>query len=59
MKTRHGKASPVGTIAALGLVLIAAATFHSLSIRDGHNWNGDFSLYVAHAKNIAESLETE
>ncbi len=24
------------------------------TIKDGHNWGGDFSQYITHAKNIAE-----
>jgi len=24
------------------------------TIREGHNWGGDFSMYIHHAKNIAE-----
>jgi len=26
------------------------------TIRDGHDWGGDFSMYIHHAKNIAEGL---
>jgi hypothetical protein len=28
--------------------------FYLLTIRDGHNWGGDFSMYIQHAKNISE-----
>jgi 4-amino-4-deoxy-L-arabinose transferase-like glycosyltransferase len=28
--------------------------FHLLTLRAGHEWGDDFSLYVAHAKNLAE-----
>jgi len=35
-------------------ILIAVAiVFHVLTIRAGHQWEGDFALYVAHARNIA------
>jgi len=27
--------------------------FYITTIRDGHNWGGDFALYISHAKNIA------
>ena len=38
------------------LVIVIAIAFNVLTIRGGHQWNGDFALYVAHAKNIAMGL---
>jgi 4-amino-4-deoxy-L-arabinose transferase-like glycosyltransferase len=37
----------VGSILLLGL-------FHLATLRPGHDWGDDFSLYVAHARNLAE-----
>jgi len=31
-------------------------TFFSLTFRQGHNWGGDFSLYVMHAINLHDGL---
>jgi len=36
------------------LIILAAIIFHALTIRQGHSWGGDFSLYIAHAKNIIQ-----
>lgn len=38
------------------LVMVVAVAFNVLTIRAGHHWNGDFGLYVTHAKNIAMGL---
>jgi hypothetical protein len=38
----------------LALTLTAVAAWHLLTIRPGHDWGDDFSLYVRHAKNLAE-----
>src|SRR5262249_44193517 len=38
----------------LALTLAAVAAWHLLTIRPGHDWGDDFSLYVRHAKNLAE-----
>jgi len=35
------------------LIIIATVGFHFATIRTGHRWEGDFALYTAHAKNIA------
>jgi hypothetical protein len=37
----------VGTVLLLGL-------FHLATLRAGHDWGDDFSLYIAHARNLAE-----
>ena len=36
------------------LTIILIGIFHILTIRDGHRWAGDFSMYIHHAKNIVE-----
>ena len=42
------------------IILISAiGVFYFLTIREGHAWGGDFSLYIHHAKNIAEGLDYE
>ena len=35
-------------------ILATVAAIHLLTLRPGHNWGGDFSMYVHHAKNLAE-----
>jgi len=35
-------------------VIAAMVIFYSVTIREGHNWNGDFAQFVHHAKNISE-----
>ena len=35
-------------------VIVAMVIFYSVTIREGHNWNGDFAQFVHHAKNISE-----
>jgi hypothetical protein len=37
----------------VGLIGMVGA-LHLATLRDGHEWGDDFSLYVAHARNIAE-----
>ena len=36
------------------LLVTAIALFYGLTLREGHNWGGDFSQYIHHARNIAE-----
>ena len=36
------------------LVIILIGVFHIATVRDGHRWAGDFSMYIHHAKNIVE-----
>lgn len=40
-------------------VIVTVGGFYFATIREGHNWGGDFSLYIHHAKNIAERIEYE
>ena len=35
-------------------VIVAVCCFHLATLRAGHGWSGDFSLYILHARNIAE-----
>ena len=35
------------------ILIIIIGAFYTITIRDGHNWGGDFALYISHAKNIA------
>lgn len=37
-------------------VILAIGLFYLLTIRQGHRWGDDFSLYIQHAKNIAEGV---
>ena len=37
-----------------GLLIAAIGTFYLATIRSGHDVGDDFSMYIAHAKNIAE-----
>ena len=34
--------------------IILVGIFHLTTIRPGHEWGGDFSMYIHHAKNIVE-----
>lgn len=38
-------------------ILILVAVFYVATIRSGHNWGGDFSMYIKHAINIVEGNE--
>jgi hypothetical protein len=44
---------------ALLAVLAIAAIVYLATIRQGHHWGGDFSMYIAEAKNIAHGLPYE
>lgn len=35
-------------------LIVALGTMHLATLRDGQEWGDDFSLYVAHARNLAE-----
>jgi len=39
------------------IIISAIGVFYLLTIREGHNWGGDFSMYIHHAKNIAEGID--
>lgn len=34
-------------------VVLGVGVFYLLTIRDGHDWGGDFAMYLQHARNIA------
>lgn len=36
------------------LCVVLVAAFHLLTIREGEDWHDDFSMYIHHARNIAE-----
>jgi hypothetical protein len=38
-------------------VLFGIGLFYLLTLRDGHEWGGDFCAYIHHAKNIAEGID--
>jgi hypothetical protein len=42
-----------GRLGALAIVLIAGPVYF-FTIRPGHDWGGDFALYIAHARNLAQ-----
>ncbi|MFC1593834.1 hypothetical protein ACFL38_00730 [Candidatus Omnitrophota bacterium] len=44
-------------IVILAILIIAVGAFYLGTIRDGHNWGGDFAMYIHHAKNIAEGID--
>ena len=39
------------------LILFTIGTGYVLTLREGHSWGGDFSMYILHAKNIADGVE--
>ena len=41
----------------LGFILLSIGIFYIATIRDGHDWGGDFSMYIHHAKNIAQGID--
>ena len=41
------------TITVLAIVVLTGV-FHCSTMRAGHDWGDDFSMYVQHAKNLAE-----
>ncbi len=38
------------------IAIVAICIFYLLTIRAGHHWGDDFSMYIQHAKNIAEGV---
>jgi hypothetical protein len=42
---------------AVVLLIVAIGAFYITTIRPGHDWGGDFSLYIHHAKNIVEGRD--
>ena len=43
----------------IALIVCSIGIFYLVTLRDGHNWGGDFSMYIHHAKNIAEGIDYE
>lgn len=42
------------------LIIIAlVGVFYVLTVREGHDWGGDFSMYIHHAANIAQGTKYE
>ena len=37
-------------------IILIIGIFYLASIRTGHNWGGDFGMYIQHAKNISEGV---
>ncbi len=42
------------TIAGAWAIIAATAVFHLATLRSGHDWGGDFALYIHHAENIVQ-----
>ncbi len=40
----------------LTLIILAVGAFYLATIREGHEWGDDFSLYIMHAKNLSEGV---
>lgn len=36
-------------------IVVSVGGFYVATLREGHDWGDDFSLYIAHAKNISEA----
>lgn len=49
----HDEARPLSRSILLPM-LLAILAFHVCTIRSGHDWGGDFSQYLQHAKNLVE-----
>ncbi|GAK51915.1 hypothetical protein U14_03161 [Candidatus Moduliflexus flocculans] len=41
---------------ALLVLLVVNGGFYAATFREGHDWGGDFSLYIHHAKNLVEGI---
>lgn len=41
----------------INLIILMVGVFYLTTIKEGHNWSGDFSMYIHHAKNIAEGID--
>ena len=39
-----------------GILITGVAVFFFSTLREGHKWDGDYALYIMHARNIAEGL---
>ena len=45
-----------GALVVLAIIAVIGV-FYLSTIREGHAWGGDFSMYIHHAKNIAEGID--
>ncbi len=41
-------------LAAVTLLVVLTGALYRMTLRQGHDWGGDFSVYIMHARNIAE-----
>jgi hypothetical protein len=39
------------------LIVLSVGLFYLGTVREGHDWGDDFSLYISHARNIVEGVE--
>ncbi|MGE0887600.1 MAG: ArnT family glycosyltransferase [Blastocatellales bacterium] len=39
------------------IIILAVGAFYLITIRSGHDWGDDFSLYIQHAKNIVQGAK--
>lgn len=53
--TRHLQIRSLSGIWVLPVIL-SVSLFYLLTIRQGHEWGDDFSMYIHHAKNIVEGI---
>lgn len=40
----------------IATIIVVTGSFYLATIREGHDWGGDFAMYIHHAKNIAEGI---
>jgi hypothetical protein len=45
--------------AIIAATIVIVGIFYTATIREGHNWGDDFSMYIRHAKNIVEGIRYE
>src|SRR5262245_35441851 len=48
------KAKPERTLLWILLIISAVGIFYLTTIRQGHAWGDDFSMYISHSRNIVE-----
>jgi hypothetical protein len=41
-------------LAAVTLLVVLTGALYRMTLRQGHDWGGDFSIYIMHARNIVE-----
>jgi len=49
--------STKGEVFVIIAIIAIVGVFYLSTIREGHDWNGDFGMYIHHAKNIAEGVD--